>query len=209
MNLPEPTRPFLRTVLRYLFWRDRQTGHAGTPCRSPGATARLLRPGFRFLPAGGAFLRHCHAGAAHRLGGRHHWRHAACAAHDHQRRFFRQANENRYVNTVLSEEIAAYDVEMTSVQMTQAGETLYIALTLRLQRPVSIVVNHGCHAPGPAHPTHVHGHAHACYLYPNCYRYPGPGADPAQHRQEPRPAPATGRPVHRQTGPRRLRQRAV
>ncbi|MFZ5910866.1 MAG: DUF389 domain-containing protein [Chloroflexota bacterium] len=75
--------------------------------------------------------------------------------------FFRQASENRYINTVLSEEIASYDAEMTSLQMTQDGETLNVVVTLRLpgqlryedvialqknvalrlQRPVSIVVN--------------------------------------------------------------------
>jgi uncharacterized hydrophobic protein (TIGR00271 family) len=76
--------------------------------------------------------------------------------------FFREANESRQINLVLNEEVAKFDAELADVQPPlQNGETLHLAVTLRvprqlryedvvelqqnvalrLQRPVSIVVN--------------------------------------------------------------------
>ena len=75
--------------------------------------------------------------------------------------FFREASENRQINAVLDEEVAKYDAELTSLQVVPEGETLHMTATLRvskqlryedvielqesvalrLQRPVSIVVN--------------------------------------------------------------------
>ncbi len=75
--------------------------------------------------------------------------------------FFREATENRQINTVMNEEIAKYGAELTNLQVVPEGETLYMTVTLRvaeqlryedvvalqenvalrLQRPVSIVVN--------------------------------------------------------------------
>jgi uncharacterized hydrophobic protein (TIGR00271 family) len=76
--------------------------------------------------------------------------------------FFRDATENRQIEAVLKEEIAKYDAELANMQPpVQDGETLHLTITLRvpkqlryedviqlqqdvalkLQRPVSIVVN--------------------------------------------------------------------
>lgn len=76
-------------------------------------------------------------------------------------RFFREANANRQINTVIREEVAPYGAELTSLQVTQTGEGLHVVVTLRLpeqlryedvialqqnvalrlQQPVSVVVN--------------------------------------------------------------------
>jgi hypothetical protein len=75
--------------------------------------------------------------------------------------FFRNATENRQIDAVVKEEVAKYDAEMTDMQPWQDGETLHLRITLRvprqlryedvielqenvalrLQRPVSVVVN--------------------------------------------------------------------
>jgi len=75
--------------------------------------------------------------------------------------FFREATENRQINAVVKEEVAKYEAELTNLQVVQEGETLHMTATLRvatqlryedviqlqqevalrLQRPVSIVVN--------------------------------------------------------------------
>jgi uncharacterized hydrophobic protein (TIGR00271 family) len=75
--------------------------------------------------------------------------------------FFRDAAENRQINAVVQEEVAKYDAELTDLQPVQDGDTLHLTLTVRvsnqfryedviqlqqdvalkLQRPVSIVVN--------------------------------------------------------------------
>ena len=76
--------------------------------------------------------------------------------------FFREAAENRQINTVVNEEVAKYDAELADMQPpVQEGEALHLTVTLRvprqlryedvielqqnvalrLQRPVSIVVN--------------------------------------------------------------------
>jgi uncharacterized hydrophobic protein (TIGR00271 family) len=75
--------------------------------------------------------------------------------------FFRDAAENRHIDAVVKEEVANYDAELTDLRPVQAGETLHLTVTLRvprqlryedvvelqqnialrLQRPVSIVVN--------------------------------------------------------------------
>lgn len=75
--------------------------------------------------------------------------------------FFRNAVENREINAVVKDEVSKYDAEMTDLQPVQDGETLHLTVTLRvprqlryedvielqqnialrLQRPVSIVVN--------------------------------------------------------------------
>ena len=75
--------------------------------------------------------------------------------------FFRDAAENRQINAVVQDEVAKYDAELTGLQPLQDGDTLHLTLTLRvskqlryedvvtlqqdvalrLQRPVSIVVN--------------------------------------------------------------------
>jgi uncharacterized hydrophobic protein (TIGR00271 family) len=75
--------------------------------------------------------------------------------------FFRDAAENRQIDAVVKEEVANYDAELTSLRPVQTGETLHLTVTLRvprqlryedvvelqqnialkLQRPVSIVVN--------------------------------------------------------------------
>ena len=75
--------------------------------------------------------------------------------------FFRNASENRQIDAVVKEEVAKYDAELTDLIPLQDGETLHLTITLRvsrqlryedvinlqenvalrLQRPVSIVVN--------------------------------------------------------------------
>lgn len=76
--------------------------------------------------------------------------------------FFHDAAENRQINTVVQEEVAKYNAELTNdLQIVQDGNTLHITATLRtpkqllyedvvrlqqevalrLQRPVSLVVN--------------------------------------------------------------------
>jgi len=75
--------------------------------------------------------------------------------------FFREASENRQINAVVNEEVTKYDAELTNLQVVPEGETLHMTATLRvskqlryedvvdlqenvalrLQRPVSIVVN--------------------------------------------------------------------
>lgn len=75
--------------------------------------------------------------------------------------FFRSASDNREINTVMDEEVAKYDAELTNLQVVPEGETLHMTVTirvskqllyedvielqqnvaLRLQKPVSIVVN--------------------------------------------------------------------
>lgn len=75
--------------------------------------------------------------------------------------FFRDAAENRQINAVVNEEVTKYDAELTNLQVVPEGETLHMTATLRvskqlryedvielqenvalrLQRPVSIVVN--------------------------------------------------------------------
>lgn len=75
--------------------------------------------------------------------------------------FFRDAAENREINAVVNEEVAKYEAELTDLKPRQEGETLHLNATLRvprqlryedvieiqqnvalrLQRPVSIVVN--------------------------------------------------------------------
>lgn len=77
-------------------------------------------------------------------------------------RFFRDASENRQIDAVVNEEVSHYDAELADMQPPQQdGETLHLTITLRvpkqlsyedvvalqqsialrLQRPVSIVVN--------------------------------------------------------------------
>ena len=77
-------------------------------------------------------------------------------------RFFRNASENRQIDAVVNEEVSNYDAELADMQTPQQdGETLHLTITLRvprqlsyedvvklqqnialrLQRPVSIVVN--------------------------------------------------------------------
>jgi len=75
--------------------------------------------------------------------------------------FFRDATENRLVNEVVTEEVARFDAELADLTITSQDDTLHITLTLRtsealsyedvnqmqqdialrLQKPVSIVVN--------------------------------------------------------------------
>jgi uncharacterized hydrophobic protein (TIGR00271 family) len=75
--------------------------------------------------------------------------------------FFREAANNREINQVVSEEVASYDAELTNLQIVPEGDTLHMTATLRssqqlsyedvlnlqervalrLQQPVSIVVN--------------------------------------------------------------------
>jgi uncharacterized hydrophobic protein (TIGR00271 family) len=75
--------------------------------------------------------------------------------------FFRNATENRQINLIVQEEVAHYEAELTDLNPFQEGETLHLTATLRvsrqlryedvvelqqnialrLQRPVSIVVN--------------------------------------------------------------------
>ena len=75
--------------------------------------------------------------------------------------FFRDASENRQIDAVVKAEVAKYDAELTNLEPLQDGETLHLTITLRvprqlryedvielqqnvalkLQRPVSIVVN--------------------------------------------------------------------
>lgn len=75
--------------------------------------------------------------------------------------FFREATENRQINVVMNEEVNEYNAELTNLQVVTEGETLHMTVTLRvsdqlryedvielqqnvalrLQRPVSIVVN--------------------------------------------------------------------
>ena len=75
--------------------------------------------------------------------------------------FFRDATENRMINEVVAGEVIRYDAELADLEVTSQDETLHITLTirttkpllyedvnqmqqdiaLRLQRPVSIVVN--------------------------------------------------------------------
>ena len=75
--------------------------------------------------------------------------------------FFREASENRLINAVVNEEIAKIDAELTDLEPIQDGDELHLTITLRvseqlryedvenlqenialrLQRPVSIVVN--------------------------------------------------------------------
>jgi uncharacterized hydrophobic protein (TIGR00271 family) len=75
--------------------------------------------------------------------------------------FFRDASENRQINVVVNEEVAKYDAELANLQVLTDGDTLHMTVTLRvskqlgyedvvkmqqnialrLQRPVSIVVN--------------------------------------------------------------------
>jgi len=75
--------------------------------------------------------------------------------------FFRNAAENRQIDAVVKEEVSKFDAELTDLQPLQDGETLHLTITLRvsrqlryedvtelqenvplrLQRPVSIVVN--------------------------------------------------------------------
>jgi uncharacterized hydrophobic protein (TIGR00271 family) len=76
-------------------------------------------------------------------------------------RFFRDAAENRQINLVMNEEVAKYNAELANLQVVTDGDTLHMTVTLRvstqlrykdvvqmqqnialrLQRPVSIVVN--------------------------------------------------------------------
>jgi uncharacterized hydrophobic protein (TIGR00271 family) len=75
--------------------------------------------------------------------------------------FFREATQNREINQVVGEEIANYGAELTNLQSVPAGDTLHLTVTLRttkqlsyedviklqqdvalrLQQPVSVVVN--------------------------------------------------------------------
>ena len=75
--------------------------------------------------------------------------------------FFREASENREINTVVNEEVAQFNAELTDLEPIQDGDDLHLTITLRvseqlryedvedlqenialrLQRPVSIVVN--------------------------------------------------------------------
>jgi len=75
--------------------------------------------------------------------------------------FFRAAAENRQIDAVVKEEVAKYDAEFADMQPVQDGNTLHLTITLRvprqlryedvlqlqqdialkLQRPVSVVVN--------------------------------------------------------------------
>jgi hypothetical protein len=75
--------------------------------------------------------------------------------------FFRDAAENRQIDAVVKEEVSKYDAELTDLQPRQEGEDLHLIITLRvseqlrfedvvelkenvelrLQRPVSVVVN--------------------------------------------------------------------
>jgi uncharacterized hydrophobic protein (TIGR00271 family) len=75
--------------------------------------------------------------------------------------FFREASNNREINQVVGEEVASYGAELTNLQIFTEGDTLHMTATvrtlnqlsyedviklqeqvaLRLQQPVSIVVN--------------------------------------------------------------------
>jgi len=75
--------------------------------------------------------------------------------------FFHDATENRLIEVVVQEEVAKFDAELTGLHTVQSGDTLHLTVTLRvsrqlryedvvalqeevalrLQRPVSIVVN--------------------------------------------------------------------
>lgn len=76
-------------------------------------------------------------------------------------RFFQQATENRLINEVVAEEVERFDAELADIKITKSDDTFQLALTLRtthpllyedvnqiqkdialrLQQPVSVVVN--------------------------------------------------------------------